>query len=216
MLYFRVLGLFFLAAVMQISAGLASDAEFPAVVIHVADGDTVIVLDNYKSQIVIRLAEIDAPEDGQPWGARSRQYLRELALNKAVTVSPVSKDRYDRTVASLKLGNENVSAKIVASGNAWVFRHYLIHPELLNLEAQARAAKRGLWSMPEGQIVPPWTWRKNRRNFAPIADPSCGTKRYCREMDTCNEAKFYFQSCGAGWLDGDGDGVPCEKVCRNN
>ena len=41
----------------------------------------------------------------------------------------------------------------------------------------------------------------------------CGTKRYCREMSSCDEAMFYLNECGVGRLDGDGDGVPCESIC---
>jgi hypothetical protein len=42
---------------------------------------------------------------------------------------------------------------------------------------------------------------------------SCGSKRYCREMESCDEARFYLERCGLGRLDGDGDGVPCESIC---
>lgn len=43
---------------------------------------------------------------------------------------------------------------------------------------------------------------------------SCGAKTYCTEMVSCQEAIFYFNQCGLTRLDGDGDGVPCEKLCR--
>ena len=43
---------------------------------------------------------------------------------------------------------------------------------------------------------------------------SCGGKRYCREMASCEEAKFYLTQCGVSSLDGNKDGVPCEKLCR--
>jgi endonuclease YncB( thermonuclease family) len=43
---------------------------------------------------------------------------------------------------------------------------------------------------------------------------ACGTKMYCREMTWCEEALFYMQKCGLTRLDGDGDGVPCEDLCR--
>lgn len=41
----------------------------------------------------------------------------------------------------------------------------------------------------------------------------CGGKRTCGEMDSCAEANFYLDTCGVGRLDGDGDGVPCERIC---
>lgn len=42
----------------------------------------------------------------------------------------------------------------------------------------------------------------------------CGTKRTCREMTSCDEAKFYFSQCGVSRLDGTGNGVPCKVLCR--
>ncbi|MCB1764513.1 MAG: endonuclease [Candidatus Competibacteraceae bacterium] len=50
---------------------------------------------------------------------------------------------------------------------------------------------------------------------APAADEfSCGGKRRCGEMASCEEAKFYLTKCGVGSLDRDKDGVPCESLCR--
>ncbi|MGY6771861.1 excalibur calcium-binding domain-containing protein [Gallibacterium sp. ZY190522] len=39
-------------------------------------------------------------------------------------------------------------------------------------------------------------------------------KRYCKEMRSCEEAKFYLNQCGLSRLDRDKDGVPCESICR--
>ena len=41
-----------------------------------------------------------------------------------------------------------------------------------------------------------------------------GAKRYCREMTSCAEARFYLEGRGLTQLDGDGDGVPCEAIRR--
>ncbi|MHA6690022.1 SH3 domain-containing protein [Devosia sp. A449] len=44
---------------------------------------------------------------------------------------------------------------------------------------------------------------------------SCPSRRYCTEISSCQEARFYLANCSWGSkLDGDGDGVPCEKLCR--
>ncbi len=51
----------------------------------------------------------------------------------------------------------------------------------------------------------------------PSSEPpslTCGTKRTCREMTSCGEAKFYMEQCGLKRLDGDGDGIPCNNLCR--
>lgn len=40
----------------------------------------------------------------------------------------------------------------------------------------------------------------------------CG-KRLCKEMDSCEEARYHLEHCGMDRLDRDGDGVPCESLC---
>ena len=42
----------------------------------------------------------------------------------------------------------------------------------------------------------------------------CGSKRYCRQMNSCEEARAFLSKCGLGRLDGDKDGVPCEVLCN--
>tara|TARA_E500000331_G_scaffold69136_1_gene63794 strand:+ start:1563 stop:1967 length:405 start_codon:yes stop_codon:yes gene_type:complete len=42
----------------------------------------------------------------------------------------------------------------------------------------------------------------------------CGSKRYCRQMDSCEEARAFLSQCGLSRLDGDKDGVPCEVLCN--
>ena len=41
----------------------------------------------------------------------------------------------------------------------------------------------------------------------------CGSKPYCRQMNSCEEARALLSQCGLGRLDGDKDGVPCEVLC---
>jgi hypothetical protein len=42
----------------------------------------------------------------------------------------------------------------------------------------------------------------------------CGSKRYCKQMESCEEARFHLNECGRKNLDRDKDGVPCEKLCK--
>ena len=42
----------------------------------------------------------------------------------------------------------------------------------------------------------------------------CGSKRYCRQMNSCEEARAFLSQCGLSRLDGDKDGVPCEVLCN--
>ena len=41
----------------------------------------------------------------------------------------------------------------------------------------------------------------------------CGNKRFCRQMNSCEEARAFLSQCGLDRLDGDKDGVPCEALC---
>ncbi len=40
---------------------------------------------------------------------------------------------------------------------------------------------------------------------------SCQGKIHCSEMTSCEEAKFYQRNCPGTKMDGDGDGIPCER-----
>ncbi|AJE21474.1 DNA-specific endonuclease I [Azotobacter chroococcum NCIMB 8003] len=43
---------------------------------------------------------------------------------------------------------------------------------------------------------------------------SCSTRKTCGQMSSCEEAKHHLNECENGRLDQDGDGVPCESLCR--
>ncbi|MEO1694955.1 MAG: excalibur calcium-binding domain-containing protein [Pseudomonadota bacterium] len=81
--------------------------------------------------------------------------------------------------------------------------------------AGAEPRTRALASI--GQGSPPNTLA----DIAPFADAAradarftCGRKRYCREMESCAEARFYLKRCKARRLDGNRDGIPCNRLCR--
>ena len=38
----------------------------------------------------------------------------------------------------------------------------------------------------------------------------CGSKSFCRQMNSCEEARAFLSQCGLSRLDGDMDGVPCD------
>lgn len=53
----------------------AVQATLTGRMVRVIDGDTVGVLAAPATEVRIRLAGIDAPEKGQPYGQRARQFL---------------------------------------------------------------------------------------------------------------------------------------------
>ena len=39
----------------------------------------------------------------------------------------------------------------------------------------------------------------------------CDGRRYCSQMKSCKEAKYFLAHCPGVEMDGDGDGIPCER-----
>ncbi len=188
----------------------------PVVAVH--DGDTLTVLTTGQKWVRVRLAQIDAPERDQPFGQKSRQSLSELALHRTASVAVQKMDDYGRTVGMVTVYGTNVEAELVRRGLAWVYRQYSHDPELLALEAEAKAARRGLWAV--ANPVPPWEWRHDSTRTKTRSMPGfyagrCGEKRTCGQMASCEEAQFYLKECGLTRLDGDNDGMPCEALCRS-
>lgn len=136
---------------------LESALVFVALVIGISDGDTLTVVHD-QQQVKIRLAEIDAPEKAQPFGARSRQSLADLCFQAKAEIKPEKRDRYGRTVARVTCNGKDASTAQIAAGMAWVYTKYSTDPTLPTLEAEARTAQRGLWADPSP--VPPWDWRR--------------------------------------------------------
>ncbi len=54
----------------------------------------------------------------------------------------------------------------------------------------------------------------NTNNTTKNKIAKCQEKRYCKQMTSCEEAMFYLKECGLKKLDKDGDGKPCENVCK--
>ena len=138
-----------------------SCAQAPAAtVIGVSDGDTLTVL-NKGRPVKVRLANIDAPEKQQPFGARSKQSLSELCYGRDATIKSSNKDRYGRTVAVVHCGDVNVNVAQVSRGMAWVYRQYNHDASLPAVEAVARLSRTGLWSDP--MPLEPWLFRRDRK-----------------------------------------------------
>src|SRR3954468_21743822 len=109
-----------LAALLLMLATPAGAEEFAGRVVGVSDGDTVKVLREPKETVKVRLAEIDTPESGQPYGSRAKQALSDLVDGKPVRVVVQDTDRYGRTVGRVYAGAQDVNAEMIRQGAAWV------------------------------------------------------------------------------------------------
>jgi micrococcal nuclease len=129
-------------------------------VVKIADGDTVTILVG-GNQVRVRLFGIDAPERGQDYSRKSREALADLVFGKDVRVVVHDKDRYDRTVGDIYVGNTFVNEKLIKEGWAWNYARYSHSRHYAELEREAREAKKGLWA---GRTpMPPWDYRAQER-----------------------------------------------------
>jgi micrococcal nuclease len=141
-----------------------------AKVIHVMDGDTLIVANGWNQTTMIRLDSIDCPEGGQDWGDIAAYGLIKLVGGRRVVLEEHGMDPYGRTLATIYVRHANgeawvnVNERMVTLGHAWVMRKFYDHlpkerqTKLNRLEAWARSKKVGLWSAENP--IPPWQWRK--------------------------------------------------------
>lgn len=210
--------------------------SWPAKVVAVTDGDTIIVLHNGQHK-EIRLYGIDCPEKEQRYGEQARALTAALVAGRNVDIKQKDTDQYKRIVGLVKVDGQNLSELIVQNGYAWVYTKHCKEKfcsDWKKSEGIARRQKKGMWS--DSVVVPPWEWRAAQREgrqeqeAAPViiiggnkpvsAGSSgkqyrCDGRTYCSQMTSCDEAKFFLRNCPGTKMDGDNDGVPCERQwCR--
>jgi len=136
-------------------------------VVRVTDGDTIVILDSDNNQHKIRLTGIDAPERKQAFGSKSKEHLSDSVAGKFVVVEYNKRDRYQRILGKVLLGDEDLNLEQIKAGLAWHYKKYQneqtpVDREIYSIsEIEAREAKHGLWYDPAP--VPPWEYRKMKR-----------------------------------------------------
>ena len=139
----------------------------PGRVVAIADGDTITILDSANTQHRVRLEGIDAPESHQAFGEQSRLSLSEIIFGKDVSVGYQKIDQYGRLVGKIILEGKDINLEQVKAGMAWHYKFYEDEqtPEdrdaYAKAEAEARAARRGLWQDPNP--TEPYQFRKEEK-----------------------------------------------------
>lgn len=134
-------------------------------VLSVLDGDTIKVQLG-SGPITVRFYSIDAPEKSQPWGREAYAALYQRLNRQVVALDVATQDRYERLVATVHLGDENINGWMVQQGHAWAYRQYLGDADYCRWEASARDRHLGLWGMPATSWYAPWEWRRAQRGDA--------------------------------------------------
>ncbi len=105
------------------------------------------------------MSGVDCPEIGQAFGKRARQGVLSLAAGQEVGVKDEGHNQAGaiRGVVTLPDGR-NLNRELVRTGLCWWERSYAGDGSLPTLEAEAHAARRGLWA--DREPIPPWKWRE--------------------------------------------------------
>ena len=141
-------------------------------VTRVYDGDT-IKAEGHDITIKVRLVGIDTPETskkkrdpGQPYSIQAKKHLTGLILNKIVEIKGYGLGPYNRVLGVIYFDDKNINLEMIKQGLAEVYRGK--HPKgfdptsYRSAEKEARAAKRGIWSLGD-KYVSPTEWRKRSR-----------------------------------------------------
>ena len=133
-------------------------------VVGVADGDTITVLDQQKNTYKIRLQGIDAPEKKQAFGEKSKQSLHDLVHGKQVRIEYDKEDKYGRIVGKITLDDLDICLQQLVLGMAWHYKKYQNEQSVADrvvyndAELKSKSLKLGLWA--DETPMPPWEFRK--------------------------------------------------------
>lgn len=147
-----------LPALLLFAAAMFAAEPMRLRAVAVIDGDTFV---GSKDARVVRLWGVDAPELDQPWGEASKVALIAFTNRRQLNIEPKG-DSWGRLVAIARRGKEiDIGLELIKMGLAWHDPRYAPKAkEYAEAEAEARKAKRGLWS--DDKPVSPWDWRKQQ------------------------------------------------------
>ena len=113
---------------------------------HVVDRDMLDVIAEGK-RLRVWILDIDAPEQAQPYGHRSRQSLIALCGGESAQFDGNKQDRNGRLLARVRCNGIDAGAEQVRRGMAWVFVRYappIPHCMRSNRKPEARSVAYGL------------------------------------------------------------------------
>ncbi|MEE9397802.1 MAG: thermonuclease family protein [Methylococcales bacterium] len=161
------------------------------IVKKVYDGDTVVMEDGEK----IRLLGINTPEIessrrmGEPGGEEAKHWLQNKLNGRKVRIvhDVVKRDKYDRLLAHLFLGNGvHVNVALAKEGLATVNFHppnLQYANDLLAAQRHAKAKKLGLWAQSY--------YQPTQINNLPIDYRGKGWQRFVGRPDSVREGRRY-------------------------
>lgn len=145
-----------------LSLYVQTKAQISAKVIGIKDGDTIIVLLSDNSQKTLRLAEVDCPENRQPFGKNAKLFTSEQVFGKLIEYIETDVDRYGRTIAKIYYDSDKyLSRELIKVGLGWWYHQYSKDIQLGKLQNEAKKQGIGLWR--EKGAISPAEWRKLKK-----------------------------------------------------
>ena len=131
--------------------------------VKITDGDTFTLLVDGHEQVRIRIDGIDAPEKGQAFGNRAKEYLSGMIWGEELTVYVTKIDRYGRSIGKVSTPSVvDVGLQMIKGGYAWQYRDYNKEKSYEDAEILARRNRNGLWQ--DKNPIRPQDFRKARKN----------------------------------------------------
>jgi len=135
------------------------NAQGPFVVMHVSDGDTIVVRGEGRKPVTVRLVGVDAPEvDGphrkaEPGGVKAREFVGSLLSGQPVYLErdPQQgvRDKHGRVLAYVYRAGDCVllNGEIIRQGYGETYRRFRFRDreQFARYEEEARKSRRGLW-----------------------------------------------------------------------
>lgn len=140
-----------------------AQSDFAGKVVEVIDGKTVVIQITGGGKMTAALQYIEIPEPQQPLASTVRDHLSKLLMGQVV-IFRAQRISTDVTIAGLlSLGGVDISQQMLRDGAAWhIPRNLSGQNEAQDAsyeenQAQARAEKLGVWSVPG--LKPAWEYR---------------------------------------------------------
>jgi endonuclease YncB( thermonuclease family) len=224
----------YLTGLLALLLGMSS-ASAAVQVVRISDGDTLTISTGEK----VRFLQIDTPEisPSECYGAQAHKALISLIGKSSISLEADSvsddQDQFGRKLRYVKVGKTNLNLKLVQIGAATPYFHQgekgKYASQLLKAAENAKAKKLGLWKMcPNTKLEPlkPATtgpalvFKAPTRTTSPNATcdpnyqgcvPPYPPDLDCTDIKRMGLAPVRVIGTDVHKLDGDGDGIGCDK-----
>jgi micrococcal nuclease len=183
---------------------------------------------------------VDPRKPVQCFGKEASDKAKETLTGKDVSleIDPTQgeRDKYNRLLRFVFLEDgTNFNKFMISEGYAHEYTYqsnpYKYQKEFKDAQKSAMENKKGLWAdgvclltpTPTAQLAPTNSNQAESQNLQLIQPTSavvsgknyvCDCSKTCTQISSCDEAYFQLNSCDCKTRDNDGDGVPCESLCR--